>query len=285
MKNNFFTLIGFEFKKIFKRKSTYLSFLMIAFIIIISSIGTIVGDHYVNGVKAISKYDMMNIDRQYSRANKGYIDEDKISDIIMQSKLLLVDKENLSSSNEVIVLSSKLGKNELIYAKIVSVILFSLIISLLTICTTILTSLFIYGFDGANVEIQVYFPLMPYPLTMQKAVIIMSLVSLTAILLISMFTMFMSSKLKNPFGVIIITNILIFAPMFISIPENNRILATILRILPVNMLEISDVFSEYFFVFGDYVFTPYEFLPIFSLIACISLIPFSFKSFKNYQVG
>lgn len=48
---------------------------------------------------------------------------------------------------------------------------------------------------------------MPYPLSMLEAVFVMSIVSLMATLLVSMFTMFISSKLKNPFGVIIITNL------------------------------------------------------------------------------
>lgn len=413
MENNFFTLIGFEYKKIFKRKSTYLSFLMIAFIITISLFGPIMGDHYIEGVKGINKYEMMDIDRQYSRTNKGYIDENKIADIIMQSKLLLADKENLSS-NEVVLLSkdtyekfalmynpimrifgsvyapkgkfldytafyklsaddaksfynkrsekmeefyskqyytdaeikkynelnakintpfyfdhyegydnilkqssglsvftallvsiciapifageysghtaqlilaSKFGKNKLILAKIISSITFSIFASFLVICVSILLNLFVYGFDGANVPLQVSYPLLPYPLTMLGAVIVNSILSIMGILLISMVTMLMSSILKNPFGVIIITNLMLFAPMFIPTPENNGILATIIRLLPVKMFGVLNVFSDHFFAFGNFAFTPYVFLPIFALIICILLIPFSYKAFKNYQVS
>jgi len=419
MKNNFFTLVGFEYKKIFKRKSTYLSFLMIA-IVIVLSFGIIIGDTYVEGDKGISKYELMNIDREYSRSVKGYIDENKIKEIIEQNKVLLSDIENSPLSNgevllskgtyekfsmrysyiarlfrnvyapkgesfnydaidklsdedaklfynkrldkidemlsngyfteteirkyhelnfkistpfyfdhykgysvimqslvpisifatlaisiciapifaseysgktDQLILTSKFGKNKLINAKIFSGITFSFIVSSLTVCITILSNLLIFGFDGANVELQVMFPLMPYPLTMLEAVIVMSIVSLMATLLVSTFTMFMSSKLKNPFGVIIITNIILFAPMFISIPENNRVLATIIRLLPVKMFEISDVFSEHFFVFGDFAgaksftLTSYVFLPVFCFIVCILLIPFTYRAFKKHQIS
>ena len=414
MENNFFTLVGFEYKKIFKRKSTYLSFLMIAFVITISLFGPIMGDYYVEGVKGISKYEMMDIDRQYSRANRGYIDENKIAEIIMQSKLLVADKENLSSSNEIVLLSkdtyekfalmynpimrifgsvyapkgnfldytafyklsaddaksfynkrlekmeefysnqyytdaeikkynelnakintpfyfdhyegydnilkqssglsvftallvsiciapifageysghtaqlilaSKFGKNKLILAKIVSSITFSIFASFLVMGVTILLNLSVYGFDGSNVPLQVSYPLLPYPLTMLGAVIVNSVLSIMGILLISMVTMLMSSILKNPFGVIIITNLMLFAPMFISTPENNGILATIIRLIPAKMFGILNVFSDHFFTFENFAFTPYVFLPIFALIACILLIPFAYRAFKNYQVS
>lgn len=419
LKNNFFTLVWFEYKKILKRKSTYLSFLMIAIIIVIS-FGIIIGDTYVEGDKGISKYEVMNIDREYSRSVKGYIDENKIKEIIEQNKIILSDMENSPLSNgyvllskvtyekfsmrysyiarlfrnvyapkgesfdydaidklsdedaklfynkrldkidemlsngyfteaeiekynelnskiktpfyfdhhkgysvtmqslavvsiftalaisiciapifaseysgktDQLILTSKFGKNKLISAKLFTGITFSLVISIIVIFITILSNLLVYGFDGANVELQVMFPLMPYPLSMIEAVIVMSIVSLMATLLISMLTIFMSSKLKNPFGVIIITNIILFAPMFISIPENNRVLATIIRLLPVKMFEIIDVFSEHFFVFGGFagtrslVFTSYVFLPIFCFIVCILLIPFTYRAFKNHQVS
>lgn len=120
---------------------------------------------------------------------------------------------------------------------------------------------------------------------MLGAVIVNSILSIMGILLISMVTMLMSSILKNPFGVIIITNLMLFVPMFIATPENNGILATIIRLIPAKMFGVLNVFSDHFFVFGNFAFTPYVFLPIFALVVCVLLIPFAYRAFKNYQVS
>lgn len=77
--NSFFNLVGFEYKKIFKRKSTVITLFIVTVLTILSTVGTLIGYHYVDGVPSESKYDAMVTDRGYARALAGKpIDEDLI---------------------------------------------------------------------------------------------------------------------------------------------------------------------------------------------------------------
>lgn len=64
--SDLFTLIGYEYIKIGKRKSTYITLGIILFLILFAGLGVLVGYTYVDGVKANTKYDEMKIDREYA---------------------------------------------------------------------------------------------------------------------------------------------------------------------------------------------------------------------------
>lgn len=64
--SDLFTLIGYEYKKIGKRKSTYITLGITLFLILFAGLGVLVGYTYVDGVKANTKYDEMKIDRDYA---------------------------------------------------------------------------------------------------------------------------------------------------------------------------------------------------------------------------
>lgn len=80
--NNFWDLLSYEYKKIFIRKSTWIALLLFVFIIIFNCFGTIIGNEYENGVPVRSKYDSMNMDREYERALVG---KEINADLIMEA--------------------------------------------------------------------------------------------------------------------------------------------------------------------------------------------------------
>jgi ABC-type transport system involved in multi-copper enzyme maturation permease subunit len=69
--SNFYDIVYYEYKKIFKRKSTYISLVITFFTIVISCFGLIIGSTYIDGVPAESKYEAMVTDRENGRALSG----------------------------------------------------------------------------------------------------------------------------------------------------------------------------------------------------------------------
>jgi hypothetical protein len=109
---------------------------------------------------------------------------------------------------------------------------------------------------------------------------------LCASILIGTFTVFLSSLFKSPFGVIIITSLLIFAPLFFNVPESNVPLYNLLRLLPSNMtisiwLAVSRIPYE---IFGVPVLS-HIFLPLFAVMVSVILLPFARRAFKHHQIG
>lgn len=415
MKNSFLLLAFFEYKKIFKRKSTYMALLMAVLFSTLLPLGTLVGYTYEDGEKSIGKYEKMTIERNYVRALEGPLDEKLISMVIEKNSIAISDKKNFHDvidgkpylTNEVyekyvqpyvevrgiissfyapigkkwdydaidrlkpsdakyfyqirmqkvseildsgfftqaeveknvkmnkalttpfyfayaegyisfirllstggvfialaiaiclapmfsgeytgrtdqLILSSRYGKNKLICAKLFAGLSFAIVVAVATSLISLFTLLCAYGFDGAKANIQLFIPFSPFSLTMFQTAFCLIGITVMAILFISMLTLLLSSLLKAPFGTIIITTLVLFVPLFINVPINNRILYSIVNLLPTNMMKVKEAFSGYFFnLFGSAIAPP-VFLPIFCTILIAAMLPFCYRAFKHHQIG
>lgn len=85
---------------------------------------------------------------------------------------------------------------------------------------------------------------------MGELAVICTIFVLFANLLTSGITLLLSSKFKSPFGVIIISGVIIMAPMFVNPPDTNILLNNLLCLLPANMAAIWNIISEIMFEFG-----------------------------------
>ncbi len=74
--NNLKTLIGYEYKKIFLRKSTWIIIVIAIFITLLSCLADTWGTVYVDGKPAYSHYEEMMTDAEYTRALSGRIIDD-----------------------------------------------------------------------------------------------------------------------------------------------------------------------------------------------------------------
>ncbi|SCY78525.1 ABC transporter permease [Alkaliphilus peptidifermentans] len=184
-----------------------------------------------------------------------------------------------------LILSSKYGKNKVIWAKIFTGLSFTLIFSVITIFVFLFTVLVLLGFDGGNVSIQVINPLTTYPMTIFKACIVLSLVTVLASLMFSMIAMVFSAVLKSSFGVIIVSFMFLFLPAFIVISPINRLPYRLLQLFPIKMMSFSGVFSQYLFNIWGTTVTPAVFYSVFCIIVTVLVMPFAYGGFKNHQVG
>ncbi|NYB73739.1 ABC transporter permease [Sedimentibacter hydroxybenzoicus DSM 7310] len=65
---SFFRLIGFEYKKIFKKRSNIVILLIAVFLTAFSSLGPLMGNYYIKGEIFESNYEGMKRDREYIRS-------------------------------------------------------------------------------------------------------------------------------------------------------------------------------------------------------------------------
>ena len=184
-----------------------------------------------------------------------------------------------------LILSSKLGKNKLISAKLFTSVSFCIIICLLfSVCTYLMCG-FLFGFDGADAPFQLAWTLNPYPFSMAQASVIYSVCITFIAILMSGITLLLSSKFKSPFGVIIIISVMLFAPLMFSVSSDNILIYNLFNLFPSNMMYSWGVFSYIPYEFFGLSAIPYVFIPIFSALVSAVTLPLAWHAFKNHQIG
>lgn len=404
--NSFWDLVGFEYKKIFKRKSVIVTLILSLIVTVFSCAAILLGDYYVDGEPFESHYEGMIKERTYARSLAGReIDTDllletaeayrkvplqdrysvteeyqtyarpysairmimmpvynnrlhkfgvsdiqnltieqadnfynlrytKLEEAInsntlndnSKAKLLSLDKEvkkpftfdyidgyqrflaimyttgmlicfasaillaplfsgEYTNRTDQLLLSSKHGKKKLIHAKLFTGITLSSGICLILTVITYFQCMLTYGFDGGDAPFQLLVPMCAYPLTMGQVALLLSICILCANIFSTAITLFLSAKLKSPFGVIIIISIITIMPIFITIPDTNIFLHNILSLIPSNMMGYWALITPLLYELPGISVLPYIFIPIFAVIVTIMILPFAYHSFKNHQVG
>ena len=190
-----------------------------------------------------------------------------------------------TSGADQLILTSKYGKNRLISAKLFTGFSLAAILCLVLTAIVYALSMLVFGFDGGNAPFQLYAPLSPYPLTMGQTALLLTVCAFFACILSAAITMLLSTKLKSPFGVIILISLLLVVPMFIDIPNTNIWLYNLSHLLPTNMLSLSVVADGIQYELLGLVIKPYAFLPIFAAAVSAVLTPFAYRSFKKHQIS
>jgi len=190
-----------------------------------------------------------------------------------------------STRADQLILSSKLGKNKLISAKLFTALSLFVVFFMLLIVIAFIMCMSVYGYGGASAPFQLIMPFLAYPLTILEAVLIFAVCAFFGTFLIAAITLVLSSKFKSPFGVIIIISVLLFVPMMIDVPGTIVWLHNLFSLLPTSMMSARSVFSHVPFDFFGLIVLPYTALPIFAIIAGTIMLPFAWRSFRNHQIG
>ena len=69
--NNFWNLVGFEYKKIFMKKSVWFAIILSVITVVWSCFGLVLGQEYIDGKPVRSGYEGMLMDREFGRALSG----------------------------------------------------------------------------------------------------------------------------------------------------------------------------------------------------------------------
>lgn len=140
-----------------------------------------------------------------------------------------------------LILCMKYGKSKLIFAKIITVWIFTTCVywGITLIYSAVYLGLL--GADGADLPIQLKYPAVSvgYHLTMGEAVIYALVLAYFFTLGIVGITLLMSALLKNTYGVIIIAFLLIIIPTFLSPDTGGYTWSRILSLFPSKIADFS----------------------------------------------
>ncbi|MEG2192524.1 MAG: hypothetical protein RRX95_04505 [Oscillospiraceae bacterium] len=189
--------------------------------------------------------------------------------------------EDLSVKTQSIILSSRYGKNKSIGAKIFTGLSFTAIFSVAMIGAFLLLMLTLLGFEGFDVSLQVFSPIMDYPLSVGQAGLVLFGVTVASGVMFAMISMFLASKLKTAFGAIIVSFVILLIPAFFPL---GHIPDIFIKFCPIQMISFSTVFSTKLFELFGVAMTPISFYPIYALVMTIIFMPLAYRGLKNSQV-
>lgn len=92
--NRFFEMVAFEYKKLFKRKSTIVSLILVGSIMALLSVTSVTGNSYWHSGNNLRLLEAMKLDRETAHSKAGFIDEAFLNEAITQNALMISDDEN-----------------------------------------------------------------------------------------------------------------------------------------------------------------------------------------------
>lgn len=190
------------------------------------------------------------------------------------------------SGADSIILSSRYGRNKVIFAKLKASLIVSLGLIALALTTYTLLLLGICGFDGGSASVQIVDLMAPVPYTVFQTYLWTILIGGLACLLVGAVTLWLSSRMNTPFSVIIIVVILILGPLFIPSSKSSRFFNHMMDLLPSNMMDSFRKVTNYevFHIFGQLI-PEYKVMVGVAVIVIIMLLPFAYQGFKKRQVA
>jgi hypothetical protein len=140
-----------------------------------------------------------------------------------------------------------------------------------------------YGTDGWNLPIQLTGTLIPYTFTFLQATLINTAVMFIVHLALIGFTLFLSSKMKTPFLVLIVIIPVLFIPMFMTATGTSGLYNLVLFLTPYH--SILPPFGRYIsYQFGGMVLDVFTMRAVVYGLFTLVTIPFARLGFKKHQV-
>lgn len=188
------------------------------------------------------------------------------------------------SGTDTVILSTKYGKSKVIYAKIISSLLFGTVTFVMNCTIALLLPLLTFGVEGGNLPLQIMDSYCPYALNFSQAAFIVIGIAYFVMLGLLAITLLCSSKMKSAFTVLIIDVLLIFLPVFFSYGENS-LWQHIYPLLPYPSLTGFSLFKEYLsYGLGGIVYNVNEIILLLYLFIVLISLPLAYRNFKRHQV-
>ena len=187
------------------------------------------------------------------------------------------------TGTDAVLLSAKYGKTKLATAKIAATFLFGTVAFILHIIVACGLPLIAFGTDGWNLPLQIANTAIPYPFTFLQAVLInIGIIFLVLFAMIG-FTLFLSSKMKSPYLVLIILVPILFIPLFLTPNGTAGEYNLVLFLLPYRaaMPEFGKYIS---YQFGGLVLDVLTVRVILYALLTVIMLPLAGLGFKKHQV-
>ena len=201
--------------------------------------------------------------------------------LIVGFMMLLFGVVSLSSSfpdenthrTDQLVLCTANGKRRLYWVKLFSGITVGCVDALLMTALTWVLCLCVYGSEGFDAAIQLFYTNYAGNITIGQACLIAYGCLLVTALLISVFVMFLSELFHSSIAAMAITTGMILAGMLIQIPAEYRVLGQLWDYLPTSYLAMWNTFDLRLVSLFGTQFPSYQIVPLF-YIAAAALLAF-----------
>ena len=196
-----------------------------------------------------------------------------------------VFSEEHTRRTDQLMLSSAKGKTTAYWAKILAGITISVVAATLMALTTVFLCLSIFGVEGFEAPMQIYFTTYSYPLTMGEACLIAYGVLIITSILAGVFVMVLSELLHSGVATLAISSGLIILGGMISMPVQYRIFAQIWDWSPMAYLSIWNVFDSRTLTLFGQCFTSWQVVPVIYILLSAVLAVGGKYIYQRYQVS
>lgn len=183
-----------------------------------------------------------------------------------------------------LALSSRFGKKQLYYAKILAGTVFTGFSTLFLTGMISLITFVMYGTEGASAAIQLIAGWYSYPLSVGEIMLIMLGIIFLAALLTSIFTMVISEKLKSSALAMAVVIFCIVDIRLINIPSAYKVLSQIWNFWPINMVLLENFLDLRLVSLFGVKLTCWQFVPILYILAGTVLVLIGKRIYCKYQV-
>lgn len=204
---------------------------------------------------------------------------------VMCTCIAPVFSNEYQTKTDSVIFSSKYGRTKVFSSKIKASFIFSTLLYMIATLILSLTMLGIFGFEGFNSNLQINDFIAPYNVTMLQAYFITIGLGYLAYLSLMTITLFISTKMKSNFGVIIISAVVLFIPTLIPHSRTFRLINYIVDLFPSKIMNGLTVLRSYklYNIFGILVPQPWVMVAVSVLLSCV-MIFFAHNSYKKHQV-
>ncbi|XCP86982.1 ABC transporter permease [Roseburia hominis] len=192
--------------------------------------------------------------------------------------------DEYQTGTDAVILSAKYGKTKLTTAKITASLLFATLAFALNLIVACGLPLAAFGTEGWNLPLQIANTTVPYSLTFLQATLISIGVIYLVLLGMIGLTLFLSSKMKSPYLVLIVLVPVLFIPMFLTPNGTTGVYNLILFLLPyrATMPELGKYIS---YSFGGLVLDAFSVRAILYALLTVIMLPLARLGFKKHQVA
>ena len=184
-----------------------------------------------------------------------------------------------------LILCTGNGRSRIYWIKLLAGLTVGLIGTLFIIGFTWILSLSIYGAEGFDTVVQLFYTTYAGNLTIGQACVIAYCCLLITAVLMSIFVMFLSELLHSGIASLSIVTGLLVASALLQVPTQYRILGQIWDYLPTSFLAMWNTFDcRLITIFGN-CFTSYEVVPLLYLLAAIILAMLGKQIYVRYQIS
>lgn len=182
-----------------------------------------------------------------------------------------------------LILSSRFGKKDIYWIKLLAGISFTLMISLLFTMVSFGISFALYGMEGFSSAFQLMWADYSYPISVGEAIFISYGMMVAACIITGVFVMVLSELLRNSIGTLALVMGMIILSMFLNIPVQYRVISQLWSYLPGEFIAVWSIFNpQTVSVFGR-IFISWQVVPVIYLLISGAISFMGKKIYMDYQ--